>query len=106
MTSVGNLNCLIALMRQASGQDEIGQPNGVWSAAARLWANIRYGTGAEAIRSDALTSIAKASIRIRKRADVTSADRIVYGSTTFEILAVLPDEGSRMWTDLVCQVVQ
>jgi SPP1 family predicted phage head-tail adaptor len=47
----------------------------------------------EAIKAGAEASVVQASIRIRYRTDVTSAMRVVHGSTTYEIKAVLPDEG-------------
>jgi SPP1 family predicted phage head-tail adaptor len=103
---LGRFNRKVTIQSEASGQDAAGQPNGAWSTFAEVWANVRYGSGSEAIRADAVTSSTKASIRIRYRTDVTTAMRLVFGSTTFAIRAVLPDEQGRKFTDLVCEVVQ
>jgi SPP1 family predicted phage head-tail adaptor len=97
---IGKLNRLVVIEQQSATQDAIGQPVLTWTTLATVWANVRYLQGAEAIKADAVTSVAKASIRIRRRTDVTSAMRVTLGSTTFQILAVLPDEESRERLDL------
>ena len=95
----------VTIQSQSATQDAAGQPVDTWSTLATVWANIRYLSGLETLRADAPTATAKASIRIRRRTDVTAAMRVVYGSTTFRILAVMQDEASRKWTDLACEVV-
>jgi len=99
------LNRRVVIRQLIAGQDEIGQPTQVWSDLATVWASVRYLSGVETIKSDAATSVAKASIRIRHRTDVTAAMRVVLGATTFEVKAVLPDEQARDRLDLACEVV-
>lgn len=101
----GPLQSRVTIKRHVTGQDEIGQPVDTWEDVATVWANIRNLRGAEAIRADKEVSTVQTSIRIRKRTDVTAAMRVVYGSTTYEIKAVLPDEVERDKMDLVCEVV-
>lgn len=101
----GALNRRVTIQQLAAGQDALGQPVQTWSAVATVWANIRYETGAETIRSDKDTAIAKVSIRLRRRTDVTNGMRALYGATVFAIKAVLQDERDREHTDLVCEVV-
>lgn len=102
---IGKLKCRVVIQQQSSGQDDIGQPVRTWTTLATVWSNIRHLSGLETIKGGAETAIGKASIRIRKRTDVTPAMRVVYGSTTYEIKAVLPDETSRDRMDLACEVV-
>lgn len=102
----GRLNQRVSIQYLAAGQDSIGQPVQTWSTLAAVWANIRYNTGAEAIKGDADVSIAKASIRIRRRTDVTAGMRVLHGSISFDIKAVLPDETRKTHVDLVCEVVK
>lgn len=102
---IGKLNCRVAIEHRAAGQDATGKPNGAWSVLDNVWASIRHETGAEFVRADHETSIVKASIRIRRRADVTAAMRVVYAGTVYRIVAVLPDYAHREHTDLVCEVV-
>lgn len=103
--NIGKLNREVTIKSLAVGQDAIGQPTQTWATLATVWANIRFGTGAEAIKADVGASIAKASIRIRNRADVTAAMRVYEGATVYEIKAVLLDPQDRDRLDLVCEVV-
>ena len=45
----------------------------------------------------------RASIRIRRRDDITAAMRVVHGAKVYDIKAVLPDEHGRGFLDLVCE---
>lgn len=101
----GPLNSRVTIQQPGTVQDDIGQPVPGWVELATVWANIRNLRGAEAIRSDKEVSTVQTSIRIRRRTDVTAAMRVVYGPSTYEIKAVLPDEGERDKVDLVCEVV-
>lgn len=98
----GTLNSRVVIKSRSTTQDAIGQQVETWSTVATVWANIRFTSGKEAIKSGAETSTARASIRIRKRADVTAAMRVYHGSVIYDIEAVLPDEERREHCDLVC----
>jgi SPP1 family predicted phage head-tail adaptor len=98
----GSLNRRVTIQRHVTGTDELGGPIDTWEDVATVWANIRHLSGAESIRSDADVSIVKASIRIRYRTDVTAAMRVVYGTTIYDIQAVLLDAVGREYCDLVC----
>jgi SPP1 family predicted phage head-tail adaptor len=99
------LNRMVTLQAPPTGQDAIGQPTGDWTELVSVWANVRYLSGTEMLKADSPSSVAKASIRIRRRADVTAAMRVVLGATVFQILAVLPDERDKQFCDLACEVV-
>ena len=87
----GRLNSEITIQQLVSGQDEAGQPVNTWETFATAWANIRHLSGMETIKAGAETSVVKASISIRYLDGVRAAMRVVCGSTTYEIKAVLPD---------------
>lgn len=106
MSAAGLLNCRVSIQQKTPGADELGQPLTTWVELASAWADIRQAGGMESIKAGAQMSVSKASIRVRKRADVTSAMRVVHGSTTYEVLDVLQDEKSRQYTDLVCEVIE
>lgn len=101
----GTLSRRVTLQAKTGGVDPIGQPlPESWQDVATVWANIRFTSGLEAIKADAETSIAKASIRIRYR-QVDAGMRVIYHGKAYEIKAVLPDEAGRVYVDLVCEVV-
>jgi len=101
--SAGQLRILVNLQTQVATQDSVGQPSTSWTTVASAWADIRYQNGMESIKSGADVSIVRASIRMRHRA-VNAGQRVVYGTTVFNILAVQPDVRSA-YVDLVCEVV-
>lgn len=102
----GLLNTRVAVQQQSTTQDALGQPVQSWATFATLWANVRHTSGVEAIKSDTIASVVRASIRVRYRADLTAAMRVVHGSTTYNIVAVLPDVGGKEYVDLACEVLQ
>ncbi len=100
----GDLRDRITIQRRQAG-GALGQPSKNWELVAQAWANIRFSSGSEAIRSGQPASEAKCSIRIRWRTGITADMRIVSGGVAYEIEAVLPDGQRRQYVDLVCKVV-
>jgi SPP1 family predicted phage head-tail adaptor len=100
-----SLNRRVTIQQQSASQDAVGQPVTTWSTLVTVNANVRYLNGLETLKADAVASISKASIRIRRRTNVTAKMRAVLGSTTFEIKAVLPDEQHKDFLDLACEVI-
>lgn len=101
----GRLNRQVSIMVQSTDVDAIGQPLNTWTELRKAWADIRHPRGLEAIKADKPTSIVAASIRIRYSTSVTSAMRVHYGASVYEIEAVIHDEQGRQWSDLVCKLV-
>lgn len=100
----------VSIRARAAGVDAAGQPSGAWTELVQVWGNILNLNGFESIKADQDVAIARASIRIRDRGDITPAMRAVHlraGTVvvaTYEIKAVLPVQGRRA-LDLVCEVV-
>ncbi len=97
----GALNCRVTF--QSTGVDVNKEPTDVWAEVATTWANVRYLSGLETLKSDAQLGVSKASIRVRYRTDINAGMRALYGSTVFDIKAVLPDETGREFIDLACE---
>ena len=104
MINIGKLDRRVTLVARAAGQDALGQPVDTWTAFATVWADIRHKSGLETLRGDAEVSLVAASIRIRYRADVLAGHRVVDGSVTYDIRAVLADRRAG-YLDLICQRV-
>lgn len=101
----GRLNQRFILWSQTTTQDSLGQPQNNWTIVATLWADARLQGGMESIRNGAVTSVNRASVRVRYRAGILPGMRGTMGATTYSILAVLPDEAKKQYVDLVCEVV-
>lgn len=100
----GKLRSRVLLQRPGPGRDELNQRDPAsWSDVTKLWANIAHKSGLESIKGDAAASVVQASVRIRYRTGIDASMRIVHGTTIYDIRAVLPDEGKREFTDLVCE---
>lgn len=99
---IGQLNSRVVIEQRSTSTDALGQPVETWTTFATLWASIKHASGLETIKAGADASIVKASIRIRYRTDVTAAMRVKHHGTVYEINAVLPDEESAQYADLVC----
>lgn len=107
----GKLRSRVLLQRPNTGQRPSGQPLAGWQDVATISADIRYQNGIEALRADTPTMLARASIRIRRRTDVTAAWRAVLrpgqpDESVFEVKAVMPNEAGQLYTDLACEVVR
>ena len=101
----GQLRDRITIQRRLSGGG-LGQPSNTWEDVlpGPIWANIRFGSGSEAIRAGQVASKAQASIRIRWRTGITAEMRAVCDGVEYAIKAVLPDRQRREYVDLVCEV--
>ncbi len=95
----------IMIQQLAGTQDAAGQPIEDWVDLIPLWADIRYRKGVEAIKADAPTSIAFASIRVRYRTGLAASMRVVHGADVYDIKALLPDVAKKEYIDLVCEIV-
>ena len=105
MTAAGNLRDRITIQRKTGGKDAWGTPlPEAWVDFHSLWASVRHQSGAESIRSGADTSVVKASIRVRWRADLDASMRVLHLGMTYDIEAVLPG-AKREYVDLVCKRV-
>lgn len=104
--NAGSLNRPVTIQYLTGGADALGQRVETWSTFAATWANIRFLNGVETAKAGIEQSIAKASIRIRYRTDITAAMRVVYHGITYQINAVLPDEAKREFVDLSCEAIK
>lgn len=99
----GQLKNRVTIQQQSTVQDSIGQPVNTWTTYASVWADIRHNSGLEEIKSGEVTSTIRASVRVRYKAGITAAMRVVHGSITYQIKAVLRDEHNKDYMDLTCE---
>lgn len=103
--SAGSLNCRVTIESPTMTQDAAGQAIPSWVTVATVWANIRNMNGMETIKAGAESSTVKTSIRIRKGPVVDASCRVLHGTSTYSVRAVLPDETERDKVHLVSELV-
>jgi len=103
--NAGDLDRRVTFQARTGAEDALGQPVDSWVPVGSAWAHIKFLNGVQAIKADKSTSVAQASIRVRYRQDIAPGMRAVLGTKVFSVLAVLPDESGREFTDYVCEVV-
>ena len=101
----GKLNTRVTIQRPGTAEDELGQPIPGWVDVATVWADVRHLSGIGAIKASGEVSVIKASVRIRRRDDLTAGMRVVVGPTVYGVEAVMPPAAQQDHTDLVCKVV-
>jgi SPP1 family predicted phage head-tail adaptor len=93
----------VTLLKREAGQDSKGRPLDNWTALPDIWANVRFQSGAEAVRGGAETSIVRVSIRIWARYDVDGDMRIRHLGKDYNIKSAVPDSTDRRFMFLVCE---
>ena len=99
----GRLNTRVTLQRRTAGQDAAGQPIDGWTDIGPVWADFRVLSGMEAIKADALTSVTKASCRVRYREDLTHDMRAMVAGEAWGIVSIQPDVNKRRFVDIVLE---
>lgn len=84
----GKLNRRVTIQQLTAGQDDIGEPIQVWADVATIWADVRYLSGLETVKSGAPVSVAKASLRARRRTDIAANMRGLENMKTAMIMGI------------------
>lgn len=105
MIEAGKLDKRVTLQqREAVSPDRTssGAPDKAWADVAEVWASIEPLRGRELFAADAVQSKVSVRIRIRYRAGVTAAMRVVRGSTVYNIEAVINPRAANVELELMC----
>ena len=95
-----DLNQRVTIQQQSTAVDEIGQPVVSWADVATVWAEVKDVSGREYIAAGAEQSAVLTKITIRKRSGIVSAMRVLHGSDTYGIDAVLESDRTML---LMCK---
>ena len=101
----GRLNRRVTLQAHGTATDELGQPIPGWTDVATLWGDVRLRSGLESVKAGAVVSTVQASVRVRYRKGINAGMSVLVDSVPYEVVAVQPDVGGRVYVDSVCQVV-
>ena len=92
----GKLNHRITLRGLSTGTDDLGQPLQSWVDFATVWADVRFVSGIETIKAGREISTSRASVRIRRRANVSRQMRARIDGVEYDILDIIPS-ADRAW---------
>lgn len=99
----GKLNKRVKIQAHTETIDEYGYAEKKWTDLATVWAHVKNVNGKEFIKSNVELSEVSTSIRIRKRKGLDSSMRVIFNDNILQIVAVLPDEETNDYLDLVCK---
>ena len=99
----GKLRERITIRQRQATTDALGQPSTTWTDLAVVWAEARFVSGIETIKAGRETSTSRASVRIRRRANVSRQMRARIDGVEYDILDIIPS-ADRAWLTLICEV--
>lgn len=101
----GKLRHRVTIQQRLAGSPQrtpTGAPDTSWSDVATVWASIDTLRGRELIEAQAVQSRLEVRIRLRYRAGLTAAMRIVHGTDIYNIEAVIDREQQHVELELMC----
>lgn len=105
-TTASNLHNRVRLERAVHVQNNMGQLTVQWEEIATVFADVRFKSGLEQQRNAVDYGEVTASVRLRRREDISNQDRCVlldWQGLVLAIEAVLPDMVRREFMDLSCR---
>lgn len=106
----GTLRHRVLLENRTVARDPLGGEIVTWVPVATLkgdgkvWANVRFQSGMEALRAETIVATRRASIQILFRSDLAPTARATYGGQVYDIKSVLPDpDTGRDYLFLACE---
>ena len=99
----GRLRHRVAIQSQTRSLDVYGEDTGSWSTVSTVWASIEPISGAERLQSNTIEATTTHRVRMRGGATVDTTNRLLFGSKTFEIEAVIDDGERGIGKELMCR---
>lgn len=85
----GALDQRVTIQTPATGQNAYGEPNTGWTDVALVWAGVFDLSGREFLAASATQNAVQTKILIRYMAGIVPSMRVLHGSVTYNIEAVL-----------------
>ena len=99
----GDLDQRVTLERFTSEQMDDGQMVDTWAPLATVWAAVEPQAGREFVAAGAMQAELTTKVRIRYRAGITSADRVIHDGKTYNIASVIDYRSARREMVLMCK---
>lgn len=102
----GDLRHRLTIQQKSVTQNTYGEEIATWSTLTIVWGSVEDLSGREFYESRQVPAAEVTTrVRIRYRSDVEPTMRVIHGSRTLEIVAVLEPEGRKRETVLMCREV-
>lgn len=98
----GKLRQRVTVQRRDVTQNEFGEQATTWATVATLWAEVVDRSGSQIFKAEQQINETHTRVRIRYRADITPAMRVVYRGVNYDVAAVLDLTGDRNFLELTC----
>ena len=95
--NIGQLRHRLELHSASSAQNDFGESIDTWSSYTTVWGKVAPMKGEELFHAQQTNATVTHKILIRYNSNVIAEHRVIFGSRTFEINAVLdPEERNEM----------
>jgi len=98
----GRLRHRVTIQQKVPTRDTFGGELVTWSPVATVWASVEPLQGREYLAARQLQAELTTRIRIRCRTGILPQMRVVWGSHTYDIQAVIEPESGRRELQLMC----
>ena len=102
-TRIEDLNKRITLQSSTKVADGMGGLTVTWADVATVWAGVWPISAKEHIEAKQTGITITHQIRIRYRASVTGAYRVLFESRYFNIVSIIDHAEDHEWLDLLCK---
>lgn len=102
MLAAGSLDTRITLQQRIGTIDALGQPTESWIDLVTVGASVSPLRGREYFAAGQIESVVDVRIRIRYRSNITTAMRVVWQSTPYDIISVIDVDARRHTLELMC----
>lgn len=98
----GKLRHRVTIQQATESQDGYGEVTKTWAELVTVWAKVHYLQGREYLQAKTVQASVNVQITMRHYAGITPKMRAVWGSHTFDIEDVVPDDTDARYIVLMC----
>lgn len=102
----GRLRHRVTIETPGGTSSAFGEVAQTWSTLATVWAAVEPTTSRERVENEQTKTFTTHRVQIRYRANVTTAERVQFGSRTLNILSVINPNEQNATLELLCTEVE
>jgi SPP1 family predicted phage head-tail adaptor len=99
----GSLRHRITVQRNVTAGDGQGGTSSAWTAVATVWAEVAPMQGRELFAAQQVNALTSHKITMRYLAGLTAADRVLFGTRSFNIRQVINVDEVNRWHELIAE---